>query len=237
MKPASLHIRPGLLFLAVLLMVIPASASTIFWGSQFNDLLFDSQGNTLDASYSFEIGSFGAFLPTSENLGDWAANWKVFDRAFDPDANGWNVDEQFFTGTVVHNALGGSDSPDADPGDLFPQGEQIYFWVYNSKDPFAFGAEWALVTDNNAVGNSGSAWAFPDPLDPPETSYDIQLADADTAVFGGVNGAQGAGIFGADPGAFSLQTAAVPEPGGWLLLGIAACWPLLRRTRRFQPWA
>jgi hypothetical protein len=212
-----------------------AQASTVFWGSQFNDLLFDSNGQPLDTSYSFEIGSFGAFVPTYQNVDQWAANWKVFDRAFDPDANGWNAVEQFFVGTVDHNALGGSDSPDANPADVFVQGEQAYLWVFNSKT-IVPSSEWALVADTSSVGNLGDRWIFPDPADPPGTSYDWQLGDADQAIIGGANSIQGDGTFFTNPGTFSLQTAVVPEPGSALLLIVGAAAFLTRRTvRRLSP--
>ncbi len=206
-------------------------ASTIFWGSQFNDLLFDSNGQPLDTTYSFEIGSFGSFVPTYQNVDQWVANWKVFDRAFDPDANGWNATEQFFVGTVDHNALGGSDSPDANPADVFAQGEKAYLWVYNSKTIVPT-SEWALLADSSIVGNLGNSWVFPDPADPPGTSYDWQLGDADEAIIGGANSIQGAGEFVVDPGTFSLQTHVVPEPGSTFLLFAAAAAHLIRRTRR-----
>ena len=106
-----------------------AQAGTIFWGSAFNDQLFDSNGVPLDESFSFEIGSFGSFVPTYQNVDLWGANWKVFDRAYDPDANGWKAEDQFFVGTVNYNTLGNSDSPDANPTDVFAQGETAYLSV------------------------------------------------------------------------------------------------------------
>lgn len=217
---------------AICSMTFQARASTIFWGSEFNDLLFDSNGVALDTSYSFEIGSFGAFVPTYQNVDLWTANWKVFDRAFDPDANGWNAADQFFVGTVDHNALGGSDSPDANPADVFAQGEVAYLWVYNSKDIVPT-SEWALVMDGSSIGNLGNQWIFPDPADPPGTSYNWQLSDADTSIIGGVQSVRGAGDYTVDPGTYSLQTAVVPEPGSSLLLMIAAgVWAVARRRDR-----
>ncbi|MDZ4405379.1 PEP-CTERM sorting domain-containing protein [Prosthecobacter sp.] len=204
-----------------------AHASTIFWGSQFNDLLFDSNGQPLDTSYSFEIGSFGSFVPTYQNVDQWEANWKVFDRAFDPDANGWNAAEQFFVGTVNHNLAGGSDSPDANPADVFAQDEVAYLWVYNSKS-IVPSSEWALVTDGS---NTANIWRFPDPADD-SGSYNWDLITADTPIIGGVNDMQGDGTFSVNPGTFSLQTAVVPEPGSAFLLFAAAAAHLTRRARR-----
>lgn len=234
MKSSSHFKRLAAIVLAMACLHGGASASTIFWGSEFNDLLFDSNGQALDTTYSFEIGTFGAFVPTYANIDQWAANWKVFDRAFDPDANGWNAVDQFFVGTVDHNSLGGSDSPDANPADVFIQGERIYLWAYNSKDIVPT-SEWALVTDAVLAGNVANQWVIPDPADPPGTSYELRLLDADTAIVGGVNNVQGDGEFNATPGTFSLQTAVVPEPGSALLLFAAAfSFATRRATRRLK---
>lgn len=208
-----------------------ASASILFWGSEFNDLLYNSSGQTLDTTYSFELGTFGGFIPTYQNISQWVANWKVLDRASDPEVQGWNAAEQAFFGTVDHNSTGNSESPDANPADVFTQGEKIYLWAYNSKTLEA-STEWALVTDNTLAGNSGAQWVVPDPLDPPGTTYEIRLSDADAAIIGGVNDVQGSGDFTANPGAFSLQTAVVPEPGSALLIGAAAAAFLTRRNSR-----
>lgn len=227
-------------FLALAWMGGSAWGSTIFWGSQFQDNLFDSNGQALDGTYSFEVGTFGAFVPTLANITQWAANWKVLDRAFDPtpldpndgDPEGWNVIDQFFVGTVGHDTSGFSNSPDANPTDVFAQNEKVYLWAYNSKT-IAATSEWALVTDSNYASNSSNDWLVPDPADT-SGSYDWQLADADDAVYGGVNGVQYAGGFNATPPTFSLQTAVVPEPGSAFLLISAFAAHFIRRTRRFN---
>lgn len=225
--------------MTVLMSAPRAQASTIFWGSEFNDLLFDSSEQPLDGGFSFEIGSFqGGFTPTMANLNDWAANWKVFDRAFDdtpadptdPDSEGWDSANQAFAGTVGHTITGGSDSPDANPLDVFPQGEIVYLWVYNTKNREA-GTEWALVTDGTDVGDSANAdWVFPDPADD-SGSYVWELGDADLAIYGNLNGTLGGG----QP--FTLQTSLVPvpEPGSLLLAGVAALGMLMRRRRAGLP--
>ena len=229
------------LSLALAWMCGTAGAGTIFWGSPFPagpPLLVDSHGQPLDGSYSFEIGSFGAFVPTYANVDQWVANWKVFDRAFDPtpadafdgDPEGWNTEFGFFAGTVNHNLANGSDSPDANPLDVFATGEKVYLWAYNSKDIVPT-SEWALVTDSNPVGNLNSSWLFPDP-NAPTPDADYQLADADEAIIGGVNDVQGPGEYSVTPPSFSLQTAVVPEPGSAFLLFAAAAAHFIRRSRR-----
>jgi len=209
-------------------------AGTIFWGSNFGvDILMDSNGQPLGGEFSFEIGSFdGGFVPTVGNLNDWAANWKVFDRAYDPtplipddgDPEGWSEENQGFAGTVDHTLGGGSSSPDADPLSVFPQGEVVYLWVYNTKNRDT-DTEWALVTDGTNLGDNFNDWVFPDPTD--LGSFDWQLEDADTAVYGALNGTTGGG----DP--FTIQTSLVPvpEPGSVLLVGFAMLGGLLRRRR------
>lgn len=237
------YLKPFLaLSLALAWMCGTAGAGTIFWGSPFPagpPLLLDSNGQPLDGNYSFEIGSFGAFVPTYQNIELWVANWKVFDRAYDPtpadafdgDPEGWNTEFGFFAGTVNHNASSGSDSPDANPLDVFAEGEKVYLWAYNSKT-IVPSSEWALVTDSNPVGNLNSNWLFPDPNGlTPDSDY--QLADADEAIIGGVNNVQGAGGFSVVPPlGFSLQTAVVPEPGSAFLLFATAAAHLIRRSRR-----
>ena len=210
---------------ALLLTVCPTQGSTIFWGSLFNDVLVDSAGNALDASYSFELGTFvPGFTPTSENLPDWGANWKTFDAV--QDGAGWSPGDQFVEGTVNHTLTGGSDSGAAVPTDTFAQGSQAYLWVYNSKD-YATTSEWALLYDDagaTAVNIYGD-WLFPDPALEFD-SFDWQFRDLDVAIFGGVNGAQGAGAYSAEPvpagpEGYYVQTHTVPEPGSALLVLVA----------------
>jgi len=208
-----------------------AQASTVFWGSNFNDNLFTSTGAALDPTYSFEIGTFGAFTPTYQNVAQWQANWHVIDRAFDPDSNGWNSTDQFFVGTVGFQSDGTSDSPDANPADVFTQGNTVYLWAYNSKT-IVPGSEWALVTEVGNTGTlSGDPWIVPNPADT-AGSYNWNLSDARTSVIGGANGVQGPGGYSTTPPAFSLQTAVVPEPGSAFLLLAAAAAHLVRRARR-----
>jgi hypothetical protein len=227
-----------LLTVAVLWLAGLSHASTIFWSSSFtNNILLTSTGQPLDGSFSFEIGYFAnGFDPTLEQAGLWQANWKVFDRAYDPtpldpndgDPEGWNEPLQFFVGTVEHTLTGGSSSPDANPTDVFNQGDVAYLWVYNTKN-FDSTTEWALVKDTSGLAN---VWSFPDPTD--TGSYNWDLDDADTAIVGGVNNMQGGGGYSVNPGTFALQTHMVPEPGSALLILLAAGVWASRRIR-FHP--
>jgi hypothetical protein len=237
--------KPTLWQLAIFALVLAwqpssATASTVWWFSGVPDLLYDSAGQALDGYYSFEIGSFGSFVPTYQNVDQWEANWKVFDRAYDPtpadpndgDPEGWNADPlfQFFGGNADHDTSGFSSSPDAlgfpTPTEVFGQDEVAYLWVYNSKtiEP---SSEWALVTNSSNTPNN---WRFPDPADT-AGSYNWDLADADQVIIGGVNDTQGDGTYTVDPGTFSLQTHVVPEPGSALLVLLTYGTWLSRRRR------
>lgn len=229
------HLSRFLCLALALVWTQGAQASTVFWNSMFNDALFDSAGNALDSSYSFEIGTFGdsftSFIPTYQNVDQWAANWHVIDRVFDSDPNGWNWPEQVFAGTVGLDGNNISDSPEADPAFQFTQGSVVYLWAFNSKN-IVQGSEWALVTDGSSLGDSSpDDWIIPDPADT-LGSYIWQLTDANSAIIGGANGVQGPGEYSATPGVFSLQTAVVPEPGSAFLLFAAAAAHLTRRFRR-----
>jgi hypothetical protein len=215
-------------------------ASTVFWGSNFNDNLYNSSGQQLDSTYNFEIGTFGSFVPTYQNVDQWAANWHMIDYANNTDGN-WDSSNQFFAGTVSFATDGTSHShsdpstgiPQFNSSDVFTQGNTVYLWVFNSQtiDP---GSQWALVTE---VGNTGplnnDPWVVPNPADT-SGSYNWSLNDASTSVIGGVNNLQGPGTYSATPGVFSLQTAVVPEPGSALLLLAAAATHLIRRARRLN---
>jgi hypothetical protein len=226
MKSLLLRLTPPLAALAVFLAVPRTEASTIFWESNFNDLLFDASEQPLDAGFTFEAGIFaGGFVPTSENLNDWAANWQVFARATESDGS-WDPAVQSFSKTIDHNPDGtSSDAPV--PTDVFTQGEIVYVWVYNTKNREA-GTEWALVTDGTNLGDNGDNWIIPDPTDPiGAVSYVWLLDDANLAIYGNLDG-----TFGGGQG-YTLQTSLVPvpEPGSVLLLGVAAMSGLLHRRR------
>lgn len=211
------------------------AARPIAWGSAFEDHLFDASGDPLSAAYSFEIGVFASgFSPNLSNIPQWAENWLVFDRAFAPDANGWNPDLRFYSGYVNHQADGTSDSPDALITDVFLQNTRVYLWAYNSKT-IAPTSQWALVTDLDLAGNAYSAWLMPDPADTDPNTIEWNLQDADSAVYGGVNGTQSAGEFEVEPETYSLQTALVPEPSGALLLLVAGLVAQARRRKLAAP--
>lgn len=223
---------------------VTVSASTIFWGSLFNDALYDSNGSPLDSDFTFEVGTFdttGGWAPTVENMSEWAGRWMLFDRAIV--GSGWNAVDQVVEGTVDHTITGGSSAPEANATAVFPEGAQAYLWVYDSQD-FVQGSEWALLADfnkaTNIFGNSlipseqYEAWQFPDPSLQSGESFDWQTRDLDTAIFGGVNNVQGGGQFSVNPGTFTIQTHVVPEPGSALMLVGAGLFFFRRRRVRLS---
>lgn len=228
-------IRSLTLTLSVFLLCGTAAslkASNIQWGSAYNDLLYDSLGVELDGSFEFQAGVFvSGFTPTLANMGLWEANWRVFDSL--SEGLGWSSADQEFAGSASLLPGGFSSSSKATPGYSFTEGQKTYFWVFNSKS-ITSGTEWALVSDSNPLGNLGSEWAMPAPAT--GNTYQWLLLDADTAVIGGVNDAQGGG--GPPPvlpGSYSLQTysvVAVPEPGSALLAAVSGVWTLRRRRNR-----
>ena len=223
-------------------ITLPAYSAAVAWSSLHNSDpnfsgLYQSNGvDTLDASFYFDIGTFTAgFTPTGTNLADWSANWKRMDTVGSTD--GWSVGDQQVAGYTSFTTSGASESPDANPlGYNFSTGDQIYMWIYNSQT-IQQGTEWALITrtydSNNPVAFND--WIMRDPNT--AAMAEITLQDADSVVFGGLNGVQGPGGYDAGnaPAQFDLQTHAVPEPGSALLIAALGVALRLRRgTRRHQ---
>jgi len=214
------------LLLGLLLVVsvpAPAVARTIDWGNAVGDSLVSSTGAALDNGFTFELGSFGTFIPTQFNLEDWAANWKVFDRAQTP--NDWNSALGFFNSTATLEEGGvSSEAPPLSPF-IFEEDEQAYIWVYNTQT-MAFGyTEWALLTD-------ADGWTFPAPGGKTDLPLEWRVSTADTLIYGGLQGVQGPGGYTADPLGYEIQThSVVPEPSGLMLVFAAGALRVLRRRR------
>ena len=213
-----------------------APAQTIFWGSAVNDLLYDSTGAALDDSFIFEICTFGSFLPDDSNKELWLSNWKVLDRASAPASNGWDSSQSFFSSSFELLADGTSSrGPATGTGFVFSQGEQAYIWAFNSQT-LNIGTEWALITNKSSDGSSLDDWILPplpDPCGctPGSESLEWRLSTASFPDFGGLNDQYGAGNVTFNPSSFSLQTATLPEPGGFILLASACLAWRLRRSR------
>ena len=231
MRLSPTHLFRSLPLLAALLLsLLPAVARTIDWGNAVADTLVDSAGLSLDDSFTFELGTFGSFTPTASNIADWASHWKVFDRAEAPAASGWNSTFSFFNSTATL-LVGGqsSESPPLLPY-TFLAGEQAFIWVYNVLNIDPAQTQWALVTNDSSDSNAADDWLMPVPGDKTDLPLEWRLSGASAVVFGGLHDQQGPGDYTSNPGVFDLQTAAVPEPSGAVLLLLGA--GFLSRRRR-----
>jgi len=244
--------RSLLLILAALAISAPlARATGIGWGNTAFDpmKMYDSGGDLLDNSFSFELGTWATgFTPTAANVAAWASNWKVISTAFAPDVNGWvsldandpgvndpNQNIQYFSRSITFNANG---TVQGGGPSIFTTNEQAYIWVFNTKNVTP-GSEWALVTDSSIGATPDDVWRVPDPSGVLNQPVLWNLETADTAIFGSVNGIVGAGDQSVDPGPNRLQTfnpvSVVPEPGSALLVLLAGMAVRLRRRPRFSP--
>lgn len=211
------------ILLALILLTAGAAhaVNTIAWQKSVFDIapMYTNNGGALDASFTFELGTFDSFAPDMSNLDQWAANWKLLD------VGNWDPVDQAFGNSFTFNADGtvsglvGSDT--------FVAGEQAYLWAHN-------GTEWALVTDFSGV-DSNSRWMLPSMTVPNAGAFIWELPTADTVIVGGVNDIQSGTPHSFDPApGFRLQTAVIPEPGSVLLLASAAAVFGLRRRRRAE---
>ena len=193
-------------------------ANTINWGNALFDDNYDSTGSEFDGStFTFEMGVFSdGFTPTALNTDQWSSEWVALDSTSYDDATEW------FTGSYT---IGAGDSP--------LEGRQAFIWVRNNSLGDG-SSEWLLITDYTGV----DAWTLPGYTDPggssPPGTFDWRVSTAETAVWGGLDGVAGSGIFTGAPGSYAFQTftfgPAVPEPSAAVLMGIGAL-GLLRRRR------
>ena len=222
---------PLLLLMALGAFSPSASARTIAWGSSIDSILVDSSGNQLDASYTFELGSFGSFVPDAANIEQWLVNWKVFDRATAPGINGFSPVDGYISSEVTHDFDFTTGNTDLPQNVFFNTGEQAYMFAYNSLD-LQSGVEWALITNDSSDGNIADDWLFPVPETHSADTLDWRINLGATPIIGGENDVQGPGTYSSTPQAFTLQTSgAVPEPGSALLVGVVGLIAQLRRRR------
>lgn len=220
-----------ILAFVLLVMSTPVQSRTIEWGSAVGDTILRSNGLALDDSFTFELGTFGLFIPDQSNLHLWQANWKVFDRAVAPALNGWDSALGFFDGVATLETDGTSSNAPPLPSFTFAEGEQAYIWVYNGFNIDSL-TEWALVTNNALDGNALDDWTMPAHADQTGLPLEWRLSNATRVPFGGLNDLEGPGDYSVTPPAFDLQTHAVPEPASALLVGIAGLFSLFRRRSR-----
>ncbi|MEI8084412.1 MAG: hypothetical protein WCI74_21440, partial [Actinomycetes bacterium] len=126
-------------------MTAAAHAQTINWGSDVDSVFIDSQGNTLDGSFVFELGAFTAnYDPSKHDMTEWFANWHKFasvSSSVPSDKPGYSQADGYFSSEVVMT----SGELDTLPA---------YLWIYNQKTMTAWGGgEWLLVRSED--------WNFP----------------------------------------------------------------------------
>lgn len=186
-----------ILLIAALLVCARLSAVEINFTSPAFEVAKTSGGVVLDSSFTFTLGSFGSFVPTSSNTSDWLTNFTAVG------VNGsatWDTDFTQFskTATLANN------------NGVFATTNQAYIWGYNTQTT-GTGTEWILFTNTN--------WKFPTSTNILPTSWD--LSDSGTVAVVGTLNAPGSNTY------FSLSAisgAAVPEPSTYaqIALGLGA---------------
>jgi hypothetical protein len=231
----------------VLCAASPAKAVTVAWGNSPLDTVMDSYGNELsEPPFLFQLGVFdGIFVPTLDNVSEWAANWRVFDESGyenmvgdppEPVLDVFYSEARFVEyidpldnpeGYVVGGST--SDAANADNTYNFAQ-KQAYIWIRNSDNPVP-GTEWFLAT--------APSWVFPTPslqcCDTAIVNWEVQdIANSATLpVFGAASQYVGGG-YSSNPTspANTIQTYTfIPEPSSALFSAVSAL-VLLRRRRR-----
>lgn len=179
--------------------------TTINFTSPAFEIGKDSSGTALDSSYTFALGSFGAFTPSSSNVEDWASNFNVLGSTT------WGGFTQYSgTGNLTDN-----DSP-------FTTSDQGFVWGYNTQTIGA-STEWILITN--------SSWIFPTVGSSP--TVDWTSSDVGTyAALGTITNDLGTG--NADPYLQTASLAAVPEPSTYALLAGVACLGFMVTRRRLN---
>lgn len=220
--------------IAGLLVVATAGnlqAQTFNWGSAVFSDLVDSNGNILDDTYVFELGSFvNGFTPDSSNTENWYGNWQVFDAAAYNGVESVDPDEiyGYFTSSVRMNSSGTSNSSSLTPGAISFEGLDAYMWVRNS-NLAEEGSEWMLTR--------APAWVFPTADQDccgnglPIEFAASDLTASDVPMWGSQAGMTGGGEI-TNPGIYTLQTATfVPEPSVAFMSCVAGLLMILRRRR------
>lgn len=209
-----ISVHHALIAFAMLWAADTASSQTLDWGSLTQSTIVDSQGDPLNTTFLFQLGTFDVgFTPTQSNLGEWATNWRVFDSAsysYDPASLG------YFTATEDVQDVTGYAS-------IF-QGLQAYLWIRNSADTEYF------------LANAGS-WTFPllDSECCPTgavTQWSVSDLGTDDPIWGSQLDNHGGGTYDGSGGPYDLQTHVVPETSSSLFVLLGGSLALVRRRRR-----
>lgn len=166
-----------------------------------------SGGADLSGSFTFSLGSFGNFTPTSANTQDWFTNFAVVP------ANGsapWN-DFGYFDGTATLSNNSG----------VFATANQAYIWGYNTTTISTGVTEWVLFTN--------TAWHFPLNTLPDPVFWNV--SDVGTMVIIGTLGV----VDSLQPyiQTAAVNASAVPEPATYaVIFGVFAVGLVAYRRRR-----
>jgi len=161
----------------------------------------NSSSVALDASFTFALGSFGAFTPTTLNEASWVANFTVVPTS---GTTPWDAGFVQYSGSAV---LSSNTTP-------FTAGSQLYVWGYNTQT-IASGTEWLLLTNVNWMVASTAGTPLP-------LSFDA--SDSGTIAIVGSNIV----VPGVSATLQTASIAAIPEPStyaaiaGVLALGFVA---------------
>ncbi|MEP2774556.1 MAG: PEP-CTERM sorting domain-containing protein [Luteolibacter sp.] len=209
-------------------------AQTFNWGSAVFSDLVDSNGNTLDDSFIFEVGAFTeGFVPTAENAEFWFDHWQAFDDAAYNGVEEVNDDGiyGYFTSTAQMTTDGTSSSTGQTPGAISFEGLNAYMWIRNANVAQP-GSEWSLTR--------ADSWFFP-AADPDCCGNDLpiewstsDLVPTYVPVWGTQAGMTGGGVI-TNTGTYTLQTATfttpVPEPSTFFLTLLAGNLLIFLRRR------
>ena len=201
--------------LVLLSAIVSAAPISITVSSNGGSPYADAYGGTLLTGSVIRIGQFDLSLPGNLALLQTSNDFLAVDALFTPLAenilNAGTVNETGAPGQqIVINDL-------FNPGDVFGQivninenyflsNTPLYAWVFNSSDPLT-ATEWGIFS-------STTGWGFP--MSP--GSETLATFEIDNVVRGNDTGSM-------------LTLAPVPEPGGLVLLLVAAGFTLLRARR------
>lgn len=220
--------------LTLICLMLPGSLVaqiTINWGTGISfGRIVESDGSTIPSpanGFSYEIGTFGSFVPTESNIDQWAANWHVFDG--DPNffqLGSTNYGLYFDSAGLSSSQKTNSNYSGADTSYTFSPGQQAYVWVFNNNDYNSINTstEWALYTQLiDGSSTIDKAWQMPN-ASSSTTTRSWFVSSADTAVWGGVDSGSdvGGGNIVSTPSSYHVQTAGFTAGVFWDINGSTA---------------
>ena len=189
----------------------------ISFSSQLDSVNEQSDGSPMDASFTFQLGSFDGLTPNASNTHLWKSHWVGAPNSNSDPLSGASASftqtplpDFVAPNTGASNQFSGAITLDTNASP-FSQTDQAYIWGYDDRGESGAG-EWVLITNSN--------WMFPEVTDGLQLDgVELQVTDAGTfAVLGSVN--PNFMAVGDDP---HIETASVtllpvPEPSVVMLL-------------------